>query len=637
MLAVSKVKLAEGEVTVVEVQPSDLPPVRYDGRICIRVGPRRAFASEQEERRFSERRGQLVATFDVQPVLDAGLAQLSLRLFFEYPGSVLPSDVIEANHRTVEESLAALRFFDLRRGTATVAGVLRFGLNARYSLPGAYVQFLRFPGTSMRDRPVDQAEIDGDLRTVVEALQQRVKANNAVGIVAREGFRDDLRPAYPEWALRELLHNALIHRDYAATAPTRFYWFEDRIEIHNPGGLHREVTTDTLTRRSSYRNPVLAEAMKGLGFVNRYGYGLHRCEGMLQGNGKSPSCNRCGRVGLRRDCAPEDPLIPIAFFNNKGGVGKTALVSHLGWMYAGLGLSTLVVDLDPQANLSAMLLPDERLAALSQEKKTLLATVQPLMTRAGDVAPAHAEPIALALHLLAGDLGLSRFEDLLAENWSKRLAGEDGAFRVVSAFRRVMLDAARRVGAQLVLIDLGPNLGPLNRAALLAADHLVLPIAPNLFSLQGLENLGPTLRDWRKGWQKRRDECHGEAPDLPAGAMRPIGYVLMSFGVRDSRPVQADEDWIERIPRTYRTVVLDRPDDPVPRSGADPHRLAALKHHRSLMPLAMTAHKPMFLLKSADGARGAHLDAVRACYDGFFTLARRIATEVQLELPTQGN
>lgn len=287
-LLVYKVALPSGDVAVVEVEPSDLPPVRYKGRVCIRVGPRRADANEQEERILSERRSVLVATYDVHPVPSAPLGELSNRLFGEYRSAVLPSDLVDAKHRTTEEAMAALRFFDLRSRTATVAGVLLFGINPRFHIPGAYVQFLRFPGTKFTDLPVDQAEVDGDLRTVVEELHSRVKLHNVVGTETGPGFRDNLKPAYPEWALRELLNNALIHRDYAATAPVRFYWFSDRVEILNPGGLHGPVTKATLTRRNSYRNPVVAEAMKGLGFVNRFGFGLQRTERLLEENGNPP-------------------------------------------------------------------------------------------------------------------------------------------------------------------------------------------------------------------------------------------------------------------------------------------------------------------------------------------------------------
>lgn len=322
----------------------------------------------------------------------------------------------------------------------------------------------------------------------------------------------------------------------------------------------------------------------------------------------------------------------LGVVNNKGGVGKTTLVSHLAWMFAQRGVNVLAVDLDPQSNLSSMMLGEDRLQALWSEGKTLASTVKPLIARTGDIAAAHAEPIANGLHLLVGDLGLSRFEDLLAESWPKCLTGEEGAFRVMSAFHRVILDAARQVEAELVLIDLAPNLGPLNRAALLAADKLALPIAPDLFSLQGMENLGPTLRDWRKGWIKRLEEQQSPGLELPAGQMAPIGYVLISFGVRDNAPVQAYERWIAKIPDTYRTAILgESPPFSIP--DPDPYRLAALKHYRSLMPLAMSARKPMFLLKAADGARGAHLDAVRACYEDFLALAQRVGREIGIELP----
>lgn len=326
----------------------------------------------------------------------------------------------------------------------------------------------------------------------------------------------------------------------------------------------------------------------------------------------------------------------IAFFNNKGGVGKTTLVYHLAHMFAERGIPVLAVDLDPQCNLSAMFLEEERLEAIWKERRTLLSAIQPLVQRTGDVAPADAEPIRQNLHLLVGDLGLSRFEDLLAENWSKSLNGEAGAFRVMSAFHRIIDEAAAKRDIALALIDLGPNLGPLNRAALLAADRIVLPIAPDLFSLQGLENFGPALVDWRKGWIKRVAEYQeqaaaGQEPlSLPEGRMEPIGYVLMSFGVRDTRPVKAYDHWTAKIPATYRNAVLQQPAEEGSIPDPDPERLAALKHYRSLMPMAMSARKPMFLLQSADGARGSHLDAVKSCYRDFLRLAQEIGRRVGL-------
>lgn len=288
-MTVEKVVLPAGELAVVTVQPSTVPPVRYKGRVHIRIGPRKGIANEQEERILSERRASLLTTFDAQPAPEAGLNDLTMRLFDEYRLQTVDAEVIEANHRTTEEKLASLRCFDLRAGRPTVAGLLLFGTNPRYFLPGAYVQFLKFPGTTLTDRPDDEREISGDMRTIVETVRQKILAFNAVQSTAGEGFRDQPRPDYPEWALRELFHNAVIHRDYQSNTPIRFYWFSDRIEIQSPGGLYGEVTAATLTRRNSYRNPVIAEAMKAMDYVNRYGYGIQRAQDLLAANANPPA------------------------------------------------------------------------------------------------------------------------------------------------------------------------------------------------------------------------------------------------------------------------------------------------------------------------------------------------------------
>jgi cellulose biosynthesis protein BcsQ len=325
----------------------------------------------------------------------------------------------------------------------------------------------------------------------------------------------------------------------------------------------------------------------------------------------------------------------IAFFNNKGGVGKTSLVYHLAWMFADHGLRVLAVDLDPQANLSSMFLDEDRLSELwdNGENSTIFDSLQPLMNRTGDILAPGVEKVHSHLGLLPGNLALSRFEDLLSENWSKCLDGQEAAFRVITAFHRIMLLAATQMNAELVLIDVGPNLGAINRSALIAAEHVVLPLAPDLFSLQGLKNLGPTLRDWRKGWKKRLAELpDGADISTPKGEMRPEGYVVMQHGIRDSRPVKAYQRWLDRIPSIYREFILDESVANPPSPAEDPHNMALLKHYRSLMPLAMDARKPMFFLKPADGAIGAHVEAVRACYQDFLQLAKRVAAESGIAL-----
>lgn len=315
----------------------------------------------------------------------------------------------------------------------------------------------------------------------------------------------------------------------------------------------------------------------------------------------------------------------IAFFNNKGGVGKTSLVYHLAWMFADHGVKTLAIDLDPQANLTAMFLDEDRLEALwpdDEHPGTVYGAICPILRGIGDIALPEVQRVSSHLGLIAGDLGLSRFEDKLSDAWPRCHNRDEAAFRTMTAFHRLIAGSAEKT--ELVLIDVGPNLGAINRAALIASEQVVIPLSPDLFSLQGLKNLGPTLREWRAVWT----ELLQKAPQnllMPKGTMRPAGYVVMQHSMRDSRPVKAYQRWMGRIPRTYREAVLDESPSSVPEVANDPDNLALLKHYRSLMPLAMDANKPMFFLKTADGAIGAHQEAVRSCYEDFEKLAKRIA------------
>jgi cellulose biosynthesis protein BcsQ len=325
----------------------------------------------------------------------------------------------------------------------------------------------------------------------------------------------------------------------------------------------------------------------------------------------------------------------IAFFNNKGGVGKTSLVFHLAWMYADLGVRVVAADLDPQANLTAAFLDEDRLEELwadSSHPQTVFGCVQPLLEGTGDIADPHMENIEDHLALLVGDLSLSGFEDELSSQWPQCMDGKPRAFRVISSFWRILQNAAKRHDAQLVLMDLGPNLGAINRAALIAADYVVVPLAPDLFSLQGLRNLGPTLRRWRKEWTERLGKNPVADLLLPTGAMRPIGYIVLQHSERLDRPVKAYNRWMARIPGTYRSAVLDEPEEDFVSIAKDPRCLALLKHYRSLMPLAQEARKPMFNLKPADGAIGAHSHAVQDAYHAFRQLALKIAETANVKV-----
>ncbi|NES21857.1 MAG: AAA family ATPase [Symploca sp. SIO3E6] len=323
----------------------------------------------------------------------------------------------------------------------------------------------------------------------------------------------------------------------------------------------------------------------------------------------------------------------IAFFNNKGRVGKTSLVYHLAWMYNELNFRVVVADLDPQANLTAAFLNEDRLEELwldGNRPKTIFGCVQPLIKGIGDIAEPHLEYVEDFLSnenlaLLVGDLSLSGFEDQLSEVWPKCMDGDERAFRVISAFWRVMQKTAVVHQADLILVDLGPNLGAINRAALIAADYVVMPLSPDLFSLQGLQNLGPTLRRWRQNWKDRLH--HNPADDLvlPQGQIQPIGYVVLQHSARLDRPVKAYNHWIARIPHVYREAVLAEPVDNHLSVADDPHCLALVKNYQSLMPMAQEARKPIFYLKPADGALGAHATAAKKVYRDFQRLADKIA------------
>lgn len=322
----------------------------------------------------------------------------------------------------------------------------------------------------------------------------------------------------------------------------------------------------------------------------------------------------------------------IVFFNNKGGVGKTSMVYHLAWMFGELGKRVLAVDLDPQSNLTSAFLDDGELESLwpdGAHSRTMLGAVARLSEGLGDIEPPEPWIANTAIALLPGDIGLSMFEDRLSEAWSQ--CTDDNAsnaaigFRVLTAFARIIRQVGRDFHADVTLIDVGPNIGSMNRAALVASDNVVVPIGADLFSLQGLRNLGPTLRAWRSGWSNRRDrQTVPKGLELPSGAMEPLGYVLLNPSVRENRPVKAYRKWANRIPGVYADAVRGESIAATLGPESDPNCLGMLKHFKSLMPLAQDARKPMFLLKPADGAIGGHAAAVQDCYQQFQRLAEEV-------------
>lgn len=324
----------------------------------------------------------------------------------------------------------------------------------------------------------------------------------------------------------------------------------------------------------------------------------------------------------------------ITFFNNKGGVGKTSLVYHLAWMLSEQRKRVVAVDLDPQANLTSAFLDEDSLEALWDETgkpNTIFRAIQPL-TGVGDLLDPALQKITTDLYLLPGDVALSSFEEALAEVWPASMGDTNlfRPFRILTAFWQVMQLAAKKVEADVLLIDVGPNLGAINRSALIATDYVIIPLGADLFSLQGLKNLGPTLRTWRSLWKKRVDNWKSPEFNLPKGEMKPVGYLCQQHSVRLNRPVKAYDKWVNRIPDVYRESVLNVPPKHL-RLEDDPLCLATIKHYRSLIPMAQEYRKPVFKLTPADGAIGSHANAVQEAYGDFIALEKKISALVGLD------
>lgn len=285
---VQKWNLGGGEMAVIEVLPSDLPPVRYKGQIWVRVGPSRRIANESEERILMERRAALAKTWDARPCKEASLSDLVLDIFsLTYRPFAISKTIIEENHRSIKDQLAALRFYDLRADCPTQAAILLFGKDPRYFFSGAYVQYVRYEGLTQAGEILRAPPpLSGDLLAVMRRLDEIAQnvsdsrpVRNEKMLTEREVFD------YPPRALHELFMNAVIHRNYESTTPVMVNHYDDRIEILSPGGLYGDLTHDQFPNMTAYRNPVVAEAAKTLGFVNKFGRGIDVAQAELSKNG----------------------------------------------------------------------------------------------------------------------------------------------------------------------------------------------------------------------------------------------------------------------------------------------------------------------------------------------------------------
>lgn len=292
-MIVQKRTLKGCEVAVIIVEPSDDPPVRFKGRTWVRVGPRRSIATQEEERRLTEKRHAKHLPFDLRPVPTATKNDLDVDLFKKaYLTAALPADILEENHRSDDQQLMAMRFTTSEKHLLpTVLGILVVGKDPRQYIPGAYIQFLRIDGTELIDPIKDQKEIDGPLPDLLRLLDEILQANIATETDITAQPVETQHPDYPIVALQQLARNTILHRSYDGTnAPVRIYWFSDRIEIQNPGGPFGQVNRTNFGTPgiTDYRNPHIAEAMKNLGYIQRFGMGISLARREMSKNGNPP-------------------------------------------------------------------------------------------------------------------------------------------------------------------------------------------------------------------------------------------------------------------------------------------------------------------------------------------------------------
>lgn len=329
----------------------------------------------------------------------------------------------------------------------------------------------------------------------------------------------------------------------------------------------------------------------------------------------------------------------IAFFNHKGGVGKTTMLFNSAIEMGRLGYRVLMVDLDAQANLTAIALEDEKLDRLyppapQVSPETVAGAFAPLVSGAGDLATPHALEVRKdGVWLLPGDIQLSTFEAILPNAWTESLAGNERGFRVTSAAYRMIQEGAAEVESDYVFVDLGPNVGALNRAVLLGSDYLILPMASDLFSLRALPSVGQSLDTWIRQWGTARKVVPTTLPfALPPGLPKVLGYVSQQFNIYRGEATLAFSDWIDRMPDAIRRGLLEpmaQHEDGRGGTLAQPAangdaKVGDLKNFHSLVPHAQTLRRAIFELEADEVIRGGQLTRARGSEEQFRDLCEEI-------------
>lgn len=321
----------------------------------------------------------------------------------------------------------------------------------------------------------------------------------------------------------------------------------------------------------------------------------------------------------------------IAFFNNKGGVGKTTFTFHLGYALERIGKRVLFADLDPQCNLTAHICSDQVIEqAWGVNGNSLFKAIEPIVTGAGDVKTVTPYKVPdRNIWVFIGDLLLSDFEGELSNAWTQILAAQERGFRVTSSLLRMIKEFGELNNIDYILVDLGPNLGSLNRSVILGCDNFIIPMIPDLFSLRGSQNIGRVFAQWIDDYSFAKQRARVEAFDIPAGEPKFSGYILQQFNVYRQRKTKAYQNWGEQIPEYIQQYLITplMTERLAPLNlviECDDYKIADFRNYHSLIPLAQDSQKPVFELTNNDGVIGGHYKYVNECLNEFLDIAHKI-------------
>jgi len=255
----------------------------------------------------------------------------------------------------------------------------------------------------------------------------------------------------------------------------------------------------------------------------------------------------------------------IIFANNKGGVGKTTLAFNCAVAFAEKGYKTVLVDLDPQCNLSRLAMGEGYYMnhLFSDSEKTIADVLKGVVEGGADInLGVQFLPVVASknLFLLKGSLNLSTYESLLTTAYGQAAAGQQIGYFQTSAIDRFLREKGLSDEVDIFVIDTSPSLGLLNQMILLGADYFVVPVMPDAFSVQGIENLGVVYERWKIGWRNSAKALAGstETKFVLHGDPLFVGYIVNSYNVYGEQPIADHRAWMEKIPEKVRTYLSER-------------------------------------------------------------------------------